>query len=180
MASVLEKVLRVGEGRTIKRLEAYARAVNALEEDFQSLTDEELRNETNELRERYGNGESLDDLLPEAFAAVREASVRTLGMRHFDVQIMGGAAQHHGKLAQIEAYGAQLERISGHYGNSFARAMEVSTTKGYANLTTTYLNPFGVDALRLVEGGDGERHAIRCLVGQRRAAIGAEAASRGV
>jgi threonine synthase len=56
----------------------------------------------------------------------------------------------HGKLAQIEAYGARLERIPGHYGNSFARAMELSTTKGYVNLTTTYLNPFGVDALRLV------------------------------
>ena len=80
MANVLERVLRIGEGRTLRRLSRYAAAVNALEDDFKSLTDDELRNETAELRERYSNGESLDDLLPEAFAAVREAAVRTLGM----------------------------------------------------------------------------------------------------
>ena len=67
MANVLEKVLRVGEGRTLRRLKAYAEAVNSLEEDFKELTDEELKHETVELRERYANGESLDDLLPEAF-----------------------------------------------------------------------------------------------------------------
>ena len=102
VASVLEKVLRVGEGRTLRRLEAYAKAVNALEDDFSELTDEELQHETVELRERYSNGESLDDLLPEAFAAVREASKRTLGMRHFDVQIMGGAALHLGNIAEMK------------------------------------------------------------------------------
>ena len=74
MASILERVLRVGEGRTLRRLENYAAAINALEDDFQALSDEELKHETVELRERYANGESLDDLLPEAFAAVREAS----------------------------------------------------------------------------------------------------------
>ncbi|KQP97565.1 MULTISPECIES: preprotein translocase subunit SecA [unclassified Rathayibacter] len=102
MASVLEKVLRVGEGRVIRRLENYAKAVNALEEDFTHLSDEELKNETVELRERYSNGESLDDLLPEAFAAVREASRRTLGLRHFDVQLMGGAALHLGNIAEMK------------------------------------------------------------------------------
>ncbi|MBK0297002.1 hypothetical protein IAE22_34640, partial [Bacillus sp. S34] len=60
--------------------------INDLEDDFASLSDEELQDETKELRERYANGETLDDLLPEAFAAVREAAKRTLGMRHFDVQ----------------------------------------------------------------------------------------------
>src|SRR3954469_7870209 len=99
VASVLERVLRVGEGRTLRRLEAYAKAVNALADDFSELTDEELAHETVELRERYGNGESLDDLLPEAFSAVREAAKRTLGMRHFDVQMMGGAALHLGNIA---------------------------------------------------------------------------------
>jgi preprotein translocase subunit SecA len=94
VANVLERVLRVGEGRLLRRLKSYAEAVNQLEEDFKDLTDEELKHETVELRERYANGESLDDLLPEAFAAVREAAVRTLGMRHFDVQLMGGAALH--------------------------------------------------------------------------------------
>ena len=78
MANVLERVLRVGEGRTLRRLQRYAAAVNQLEDDFTELTDDELRNETVELRERYSNGESLDDLLPEAFAAVREAAKRTL------------------------------------------------------------------------------------------------------
>ena len=68
MASILERVLRVGEGRTLRRLENYAAAINALEDDFQALSDEELKHETVELRERYANGESLDDLLPEAFA----------------------------------------------------------------------------------------------------------------
>ncbi|MBO9579231.1 MAG: hypothetical protein J7480_10760, partial [Microbacteriaceae bacterium] len=89
MANVLERVLRVGEGRTLRRLEKYAEQVNALEAHFEDLTDEELRQETAEFRERYAAGETLDELLPEAFAAVREAGRRTLGMRHFDVQIMG-------------------------------------------------------------------------------------------
>jgi len=102
VASVLEKVLRVGEGRILRRLENYAKAVNALEEDFTHLSDEELKNETVELRERYSNGESLDDLLPEAFAAVREASRRTLGLRHFDVQLMGGAGLHLGNIAEMK------------------------------------------------------------------------------
>src|SRR3546814_5480897 len=74
VANVLERVLRVGEGRLLRRLERYAHAVGQLEDDFKELTDDELKNETQELRERYSNGESLDDLLPEAFAAVRERS----------------------------------------------------------------------------------------------------------
>ncbi|MBG6239589.1 preprotein translocase subunit SecA [Mycetocola sp. CAN_C7] len=102
MASVLEKVLRLGEGRVVRKLENIATAVNSLEPDFSALTDEELRNETVELRERHENGESLDDLLPEAFAAVREASKRTLGLRHFDVQLMGGAALHLGNIAEMK------------------------------------------------------------------------------
>ncbi|HEV7848652.1 MAG TPA: preprotein translocase subunit SecA [Mycetocola sp.] len=102
MASVLEKVLRLGEGRVIRKLENLATAVNSLEPDFSDLTDEELRAETTELRERYANGESLDDLMPEAFAAVREASKRTLGLRHFDVQLMGGAALHLGNIAEMK------------------------------------------------------------------------------
>ncbi|MET4639033.1 preprotein translocase subunit SecA [Mycetocola sp. 2940] len=102
MASVLEKVLRLGEGRVIRKLENIATAVNSLEADFSDLTDEELRAETAELRERHANGESLDDLLPEAFAAVREASKRTLGLRHFDVQLMGGAALHLGNIAEMK------------------------------------------------------------------------------
>jgi len=101
LASIIDKVLRFGEGRILAKLRNYATAVNALEENFTSLSDDELRNETQVLRERYAAGESLDDLLPEAFAAVREASKRTLGLRHFDVQIMGGAALHLGNIAEM-------------------------------------------------------------------------------
>jgi preprotein translocase subunit SecA len=101
LATIIDKLLRAGEGRVLAKLRNYAVAINALEEDFSHLTDEELKNETTVLRERYAAGESLDDLLPEAFAAVREASKRTLGLRHFDVQLMGGAALHLGNIAEM-------------------------------------------------------------------------------
>ncbi|MBO9706006.1 MAG: preprotein translocase subunit SecA, partial [Arthrobacter sp.] len=102
MASLLEKLLRTGDKKTLKRLRNYADAINALEDSFTGFTDAELRAETDRLRERHEDGESLDALLPEAFAAVREASARTLGMRHFDVQLMGGAALHLGNIAEMK------------------------------------------------------------------------------
>ena len=102
MASVFEKVLRMGEGRILKRLQHQVDLVNSLEDTFAELTDDELRNETTEFRARYEAGETLDDLLPEAFAAVREASKRTLGLRHFDVQIMGGANLHNGNISEMK------------------------------------------------------------------------------
>ncbi|QKJ24890.1 preprotein translocase subunit SecA [Aquiluna borgnonia] len=102
MASLIDKLLRAGEGKLLKKLHAIADQVNALEPEFQSLSDAELHDETKALRLRYAEGESLDDLLPEAFAAVREASVRTLGMRHFDVQLMGGAALHLGNISEMK------------------------------------------------------------------------------
>jgi len=102
VANPLEKLLRAGEGRILRRLKQVAKAVNALEDDFEKLTDEELRNETAELRARFDKGETLDQLMPEAFAAVREAARRTLGMRAYDVQIMGGAALHFGNIAEMK------------------------------------------------------------------------------
>ena len=102
MASIIDKLLRAGEGRLLRKLQSTAAEVNALEANFQALTDEELHNETAALRQRFAEGETLDDLLPEAFAAVREASVRTLGMRHFDVQLMGGAALHLGNISEMK------------------------------------------------------------------------------
>ena len=102
MASLFDKLLRAGEGKILRKLESIAVEVNALEPNYQALSDQELLGETANLRERYAAGESLDDLLPEAFAAVREASVRTLGLRHFDVQIMGGAALHLGNIAEMK------------------------------------------------------------------------------
>ena len=98
---VLDKVLRAGEGKTLRKLEAVAKAVNAIEDDYVALTDEELRALTDEFKARYAEGESLDDLMPEAFATVREAARRTLGQRHYDVQVMGGAALHMGNIAEM-------------------------------------------------------------------------------
>jgi preprotein translocase subunit SecA len=99
--SVLDKLLRAGEGKIVRKLEGIAKQVNALESTMTPLTDAELRALTAEFKQRYQSGETLDDLLPEAFAAVREASKRTLGQRHYDVQIMGGAALHLGNIAEM-------------------------------------------------------------------------------
>ncbi|GAA2515992.1 protein translocase subunit secA [Rarobacter incanus] len=102
MPAILEKVLRLGEGRILKKLSALAKQVNALEDSFTALTDEELREETDRFRARLADGETLDDIAAEAFAVVREAARRTLGQRHFDVQLMGGAALHQGNIAEMK------------------------------------------------------------------------------
>ena len=102
MPAILEKVLRLGEGRIVKKLSGIAQQVNALEDSFVALSDAELREETDRFRARLAEGESLDDLLAEAFATVREAARRTLGQRHFDVQLMGGAALHLGNIAEMK------------------------------------------------------------------------------
>ena len=102
MPKIVERLLRAGEGRMLKKLQGIAAQVNAIEEDFEKLTDAELRAETDVFRKRLAEGETLDDILPEAFAAVREAAKRTLGKRHFDVQIMGGAALHLGNVAEMK------------------------------------------------------------------------------
>ena len=88
--------------RELKRMAPMVEAINQLEPQFQGLSDTELRAKTAEFKERLSRGESLEDLLPEAFAAVREASVRTLGMRHFDVQLIGGIVLHEGKIAEMK------------------------------------------------------------------------------
>ncbi len=99
---VIEKILRAGEGRILRRLKGISEQVNLLEDDFTGLTDAELRAMTEEFRQRLAEDEDLDDLLPEAFSAVREAARRTLGQRHFDVQLMGGAALHLGNIAEMK------------------------------------------------------------------------------
>ena len=98
---ILDKVLRAGEGKTLRKLESIAKQVNALEEDFLAMGDADLRALTDEYKKRFAEGESLDALMPEAFATVREAARRTLGQRHYDVQIMGGAALHLGNIAEM-------------------------------------------------------------------------------
>src|SRR6186997_738337 len=97
-----EKVLRFGEGRRVKRLKQQAEYIATLEPDFQALSDEELRGKTVEFRERLENGESLDELLFEAFAAVREARWRESQQRMFDVQMMGGIVLHEGDIAEMK------------------------------------------------------------------------------
>ncbi len=102
VAAILDKILRAGEGKTLRKLKRIADQVNSIEDDFTSLSDAELRALTDEFKQRFADGESLDDLLPEAFATVREAARRVLGQRHFDVQIMGGAALHMGNISEMK------------------------------------------------------------------------------
>jgi preprotein translocase subunit SecA len=130
---IIDRLLRVGEGRILKKLEVIAKQVNAIEEDFEKLTDAELRAETDIFRTRLADGESLDDLLPEAFAAVREASKRTLGKRHFDVQIMGGAALHLGNVAEMKTgEGKTLVATLPSYLNALeGRGVHVITVNDY-------------------------------------------------
>jgi len=98
---LLDKVLRAGEGRAIKELEKIANQVNKFENEVSALDDLALKNKTDKFKERLTNGESLESILPEAFAVVREAAKRTLGQRHYDVQLMGGAALHKGNIAEM-------------------------------------------------------------------------------
>ncbi|HWH28659.1 MAG TPA: preprotein translocase subunit SecA [Mycobacteriales bacterium] len=98
---VLQKLLRAGEGKTLRRLKAIADAVNGIEDDITALSDAELRAETDVFKKRLADGETLDDILVEAFAVGREAARRTLGQRHFDVQVMGAAALHLGNIAEM-------------------------------------------------------------------------------
>ena len=133
MASIIDRLLRAGEGKILAKLRAIVIQVNGLEESFVALSDEDLLHETASLRERYVAGETLDDLLPEAFAAVREASRRTLGMRHFDVQLMGGAALHFGNIAEMKTgEGKTLVATLPAYLNAIAgRGVHVVTTNDY-------------------------------------------------
>ena len=102
MASVLEKVLRIGEGSQLKKLRKVADQVNDLEPSISKMSDEELKAQTSKFKERLKKGESLDDIMPEAFATVREAAKRVLGQRPYDVQVMGAAALHWGNIAEMK------------------------------------------------------------------------------
>jgi preprotein translocase subunit SecA len=101
MPAFVDRLLRFGEGKLLKELKLIAEQVNRLEEDYTRLSDGELIGLTDQYRKRLADGETADDLLPEAFATVREASMRTLHKRHYDVQVMGGAALHMGNIAEM-------------------------------------------------------------------------------
>ena len=102
MVDIVDKALRMGEGHQLKKLENVAKAVNALEDEISALSDEDLKAQTPKFKQQIENGKNLDDIMPEAFATVREVSKRTLGQRHFDVQLMGGAALHWGNIAEMK------------------------------------------------------------------------------
>src|SRR5688572_10170603 len=129
----LEKVLRVGEGRRLKRLAQQADYVTSLEPEFEALSDEELAAKTVEFRQRLENGESLDELSFEAFAVVREAAKRSLGMRHFDVQAMGAIVLHEGDIAEIKTgEGKTLVATMPLYLNALpARGVHLVTVNDY-------------------------------------------------
>ncbi|HEX6327772.1 MAG TPA: preprotein translocase subunit SecA [Jiangellaceae bacterium] len=133
MPEWFDKLLRTGEGKIFKRLEAIVSQVNSIEEDFENLSDAELRGLTAEYRERLANGESLDELIPEAFATVREAARRTLGQRHYDVQVMGGAALHFGNIAEMKTgEGKTLVSTLPAYLNALAgRGVHIVTVNDY-------------------------------------------------
>ncbi|GAA1348849.1 preprotein translocase subunit SecA [Saccharothrix algeriensis] len=130
---VLSRLLRAGEGKMLKRLRNIAAHINNLEDDVVDLSDAELRAKTEEFKKRYADGESLDDLLPEAFALVREGAKRTLGQRHFDVQLMGGAALHLGQIAEMRTgEGKTLTSVLPAYLNAIAgEGVHVITTNDY-------------------------------------------------
>src|SRR5262245_29558348 len=138
-----EKLLRVGEGRRMKRLADQAAYITSLEPDFQALSDEELRGKTVEFRERLENGEALEQLLFEAFAAVREARVRESDQRMFDVQLMGGIVLHEGDVAEMKTgegktfvastslYLNALPTVTTHDGRTLGQGVHLVTVNDY-------------------------------------------------
>lgn len=123
----------IGSGAQLRKLQKVADRVNMIEEDFQELSDAELKSETDKFKERLADGESLDLLMPEAFAAVREASVRVIGKRHFDVQLMGGAALHWGNIAEMKTgEGKTLVGALASYLNALeGKGVHIVTTNDY-------------------------------------------------
>jgi preprotein translocase subunit SecA len=131
--AIIDKVLRAGEGKILRRLHRVAEQVNSIEQDYEALSDADLRGLTEEFKERHAEGESLDDLMPEAFAAVREAAKRTLGQRHFDVQIMGGATLHLGNIAEMKTgEGKTITAVLAAYLNALSgKGVHVVTVNDY-------------------------------------------------
>ncbi|HEV7909292.1 MAG TPA: preprotein translocase subunit SecA, partial [Pseudonocardiaceae bacterium] len=130
---VLSRLLRAGEGKMLKRLRNIAAHIDNIEDDVVDLSDAELRAKTEEFRRRYAEGETLDELLPEAFAVAREGAKRTLGQRHFEVQLMGGAAMHLGQIAEMRTgEGKTLTCVLPAYLNAIAcEGVHVVTVNDY-------------------------------------------------
>ncbi|HEV7400751.1 MAG TPA: preprotein translocase subunit SecA [Solirubrobacterales bacterium] len=133
MPPIIDSVLRAGEGRLLRKLKRISEQINSIEDDFVAMSDAELRAMTDEFRQRHSDGETLDDLMPEAFAAVREAAKRTLGQRAFDVQLMGAAALHLGNIAEMRTgEGKTLTGVFPAYLNALAgQGVHVVTVNDY-------------------------------------------------
>src|ERR1035437_5167241 len=133
VAPIIDNVLRAGEGRILRKLKRISEQINSIEDDFVKMSDAELRAMTDEFRQRYADSETLDDLLPEAFATVREAAKRTLGQRAFDVQLMGSAALHLGNIAEMRTgEGKTLTGVFPAYLNAIAgQGVHVVTVNDY-------------------------------------------------
>ena len=133
MPAILDRLLRIGEGKILRQLEAIAKAVDAIEDDFVKMSDAELQGMTAEFKARLAKGETIDDLMPEAFATVREAARRVIGQRHYHVQIMGGAALHLGNIAEMKTgEGKTLVATLPSYLNALnGRGVHVVTVNDY-------------------------------------------------
>jgi preprotein translocase subunit SecA len=130
---IIDSVLRAGEGKLLRKLKRISEQVNSIEDDFVAMSDAELRGMTDEFRQRFEDGETLDELLPEAFATAREAAKRTLGQRAFDVQLMGAAALHMGNIAEMRTgEGKTLTGVFPAYLNALAgEGVHVVTVNDY-------------------------------------------------
>ncbi len=133
MSKLLDRIMRAGEGKILRELSKVVDKVNSFESSISPLSDEALRAKTEEFKKRLADGETLDDLLPEAFAVVREAAKRTLGQRHYDVQLMGGAALHMGNIAEMRTgEGKTLVATLPSYLNALAgKGVHVVTVNDY-------------------------------------------------
>ncbi len=130
---MLDKIANLGEGRKLKNLESIAKLVNTFELEVEDLTNDELRGKTTEFRTRIDNGESPDDLMTEAFAVVREGARRTIGQRHFDVQLMGGAALHRGNIAEMKTGEGKtlVSTLPGYLNALGGRGVHIVTVNDY-------------------------------------------------
>ena len=130
---IFDRVLRAGEGRKLKAIQALVPDINAIEPEMEALDDSRLKAKTGEFRQRLDNGEDMEDLLVEAFAAIREAAKRVIGQRHYDVQLMGGAALHLGWVAEMKTgEGKTLVSTLPAYLNGLTgRGMHIVTVNDY-------------------------------------------------
>ncbi|MEE8551831.1 MAG: preprotein translocase subunit SecA [Desulfobacterales bacterium] len=133
IANILTKVIGSKNERELNKIKPFVEKVNAFEPQMQAMSDEQLKTQTGLFKERLNNGESIDDILPEAFATVREASVRTLDMRHFDAQLIGGVALHQGKIAEMKTgEGKTLAATLPAYLNALSnRGVHIITVNDY-------------------------------------------------